>query len=57
MLPWEVPDRTPHFMDDVRRLARLAAKLGLFLALACHLVPPQYRLLCDAVAKVCTGGH
>lgn len=57
MLPWEVPAKPPSITEDVRRLAALAAKLGVLLALACHIVPPDYRLLCDAIARVCTGGN
>lgn len=44
---------------DIKRLAGLAAKWGAVLAIICHLLPPHYRLPCEAVAKVChaVGGH
>lgn len=44
---------------DIRRLASWAARWGAALAIICHLLPPHYRLPCEAVAKVCHsfGGH
>lgn len=33
-----------------------AALVGAVLALACHLVPPDYRAVCEVLASICTGG-
>jgi hypothetical protein len=48
------------FVSDVRRVSRAwktAAKVAAVLALACHFLPPHYRVVCDGLASVCTGGH
>ena len=62
LLSWKVVgDTDPKGWDllvaDAKRLAGLAAKLGAALALLCHLLPPHYRPICDALASACTGGH
>jgi hypothetical protein len=41
---------------DLKKLASRGALLGFALAIACHFVPPDYRLACEAIVKVCTGG-
>jgi hypothetical protein len=40
---------------DVKRLYKHAAIIGAVLALVCHTVPPQYRVLCDQLANFCKG--
>lgn len=46
----------PSLTDDARKLARKAARLGAALALLCHVLPPEYRAVCEAIADVCRGG-
>lgn len=41
---------------DARRARRYAAIAGIALAVACHLVPAEYRAACDVIASICTGG-
>lgn len=38
-----------------RKWAKRAALIGVLIGLACHLVPPDYRAVCDALAALCTG--
>ena len=40
---------------DVKRAYKHAAIIGMGLALLCHTVPPQYRVLCDHLATFCKG--
>jgi hypothetical protein len=46
-------------VQDVKRLWSLAAKVGAILAIVCHLLPPHYRVPCNAIASFCRGigGH
>lgn len=46
----------PTIAGDLRRLRRYAAIAGILLAVACHVVPPEYRSACDALASLCNGG-
>lgn len=48
--------RKPTLAGDARRLRKYAAAAGIVLAIACHLVPPDYRAACNALASLCTGG-
>lgn len=48
--------KTPTITGDLRRLRKHAAIAGVFLAVLCHLVPPDYRAVCNTIASVCTGG-
>jgi len=41
-------------VQDAKRVAKLAAKLGAILAVVCHLLPPHYRVPCDAFARICS---
>jgi hypothetical protein len=41
--------------EDIRRLSKHAALIGVVIAIVCHLLPPQYRVACDAIAKICRG--
>ena len=41
----------------LKRIAKVAFTIGTVLAVVCHLLPPQYREICRAVANVCTLGH
>lgn len=47
--------KAPSPTADFERLAKLAAKLGIILAIVCHLAPPHYRIACDALAALCRG--
>ena len=38
---------------DWKRFSRFAAKLGIALAIICHMLPPHYRAPCDALAQLC----
>lgn len=38
---------------DLKRLWRHAALIGAVVAVVCHLVPPHYRVACDALASLC----
>lgn len=42
------------FMQDVKRFYKHAAIIGALLAIICHVVPPQYRVACDALARFCS---
>lgn len=48
--------KQPTITGDLRRLRRHAAVVGVVLAILCHIVPPEYRAACDALASLCTGG-
>lgn len=39
---------------DVKKFYKHAAIIGAVLALLCHVVPPQYRVACDALARLCS---
>lgn len=41
-------------VTDVKRLYKHAALVGAVLAAFCHIVPPQYRVVCDALAQLCS---
>lgn len=49
--------KRPTIAEDFERLAKLAAKAGFWIAILCHVVPPQYRAVCDTLATLCTGGN
>ncbi len=43
--------------DEARKkLYKRAAQVGLVLAFVCHFLPPDYRVVCETVARVCSGG-
>lgn len=48
--------KRPNLVEDFRKLARYAATVGTLLAVVCHLLPPQYRVVCQTLANICTGG-
>ena len=52
-----VKRQPPSVVADFKRLAKHAATFGFVLAILCHLVPPQYRALCNQLATVCSGGR
>ena len=39
-----------------RRKKWIAALIGVALALACQALPPDYRVPCQTVVQLCTGG-
>ena len=39
-----------------RKHAAAAALLGAILAIICHALPHEYRVACETVMKICTGG-
>lgn len=47
-------------IEDVKNTAakpvKWAVLVGVVLALACHMVPQDYRAVCELLASVCTGG-
>ena len=45
----------PSLIHDIKRLSRYASVLGAALAVLCHLLPPHYRAICDALAELCKG--
>lgn len=50
--------QTPSPLErDIRWLVKHAALVGFLLAILCHLVPHQYRVLCDKVAHLCKLGE
>lgn len=47
----------PTILGDLKRLKRAVKKawwLGLVLGLVCHLVPPDYKVACQAIVDACT---
>lgn len=50
------PKQPPNLVEDFRKLARWSATVGAILAVVCHLLPPQYRVVCTTLANFCTGG-
>lgn len=42
--------------EKTKKWAKRAAIFGAVLALVCHLLPPDYRAVCDVVATICRGG-
>lgn len=53
----EEPKKKPSLLErDVRWVIKHAAAIGFFLALVCHFIPPHYRVICDKIAHLCTGG-
>ncbi len=44
-------------LEDLKRYRKHAAAIGVAFAIACRLLPPQYRVLCDAVHQLCTLGQ
>lgn len=38
---------------DVRRFYKHAAVLGVVLGFVCHMLPPHYRAVCNAIASLC----
>lgn len=40
-------------LADIRRLWHHAALIGVALAIICRVVPPHYRVACDALAQLC----
>ena len=43
----------PSITEDAKKVAKRAAQLGALLAMVCHLVPPEYRAVCNLIADVC----
>jgi hypothetical protein len=41
---------------DVKKVTKKAALIGVALAVLCHFLPPDYRVICQALSKFCTGG-
>lgn len=39
-----------------RKHAAAGVVLGVVLGLICHALPPDYRVACETVLKICTGG-
>jgi hypothetical protein len=50
-------DEHPTPWSDAARLAKFAGKIAALLAIICHLLPPHYRPICDALASICSGGN
>lgn len=42
--------------EKAKKIAARAAKIGFVLALLCHLLPHDYRVVCSSVVKICTTG-
>lgn len=42
--------------EQKKKWYRRVALVGALLGLACSLLPPEYRAVCQAVANICTGG-
>lgn len=40
----------------MKRVAKRAAVFGFLLAIACNLLPHDYRVVCHSIANVCMGG-
>jgi hypothetical protein len=38
---------------DWKRFSKIAAKIGIVLAIVCHALPPHYRAPCDVLARLC----
>ena len=55
MLAWRVLRRNPHLTEDVKKLAVLSAKYAFLLAIICHVLPPHYRPVCNALESLCSG--
>ncbi len=41
---------------EVKKAAKWGAVLGFVLSLLCQYAPPDYRVACETVVKLCTGG-
>lgn len=41
---------------EKKKWYKRVAFAGVVLGIVCHLLPPQYHAVCQAVANVCTGG-
>jgi hypothetical protein len=41
---------------DAKKAVTFGARIGFALAIICHLVPHEYRAVCELIAKICTGG-
>ena len=46
----------PEEVEAAKAVAKRAAVAGFVLAVLCHLVPPDYRVVCETLSKLCTGG-
>lgn len=44
----------PTIRGDLVRFRKHAAVIGAMLAIICHIVPPDYRAVCDALASICS---
>lgn len=42
--------------EQAKKWIKRAAALGAVLGLFCNLLPPDYRVVCNAIADVCTLG-
>lgn len=42
--------------DDAKKAVKYGARIGFVLAIVCHLLPPDYRMACELLVKLCTGG-
>jgi len=42
-----------HLVGEAGKLVKWAAGAGATLAVICHLLPPHYRVPCDALAHLC----
>lgn len=42
--------------SQVKKIVKRAAVAGFVLALLCPVLPPEYRPVCELIAKLCTGG-
>ncbi len=42
--------------EKTKKWYKRAAFFGAGLAFACHLLPPDYRAVCEVVATICRGG-
>ncbi len=47
--------RAPSITEDAKKVAKRASQLAAVLAIVCHLVPPEYRAVCNLIADVCVG--
>mgnify|MGYP001602139839 CR=1 FL=1 len=42
--------------ERTKKVAKRAAQIGFVLAILCQFAPPNYRVVCEVLAKFCTGG-
>lgn len=47
--------KVPSLTEDAKRVAKWGAAIGCVLAVVCHMLPPEYRAVCTAIADLCRG--